>query len=396
MLGDVMQKLYYDSPYIKDFVGKIVDIREIDGELHIALEQSCFYPGGGGQPADTGYFDTADVTDCYQDGGLIYHVLQSPSSKYSLSEKINGKINFDRRFAFMQNHTGEHILSGLAKSQFGATNVGFHMSECGFTMDLNIPLPKHQVQQLQDEANKVVFSAKTVEILNICGKDMSNADARAKRDFSEDDFARIVTIPSVDKCACAGLHVANTAEVGIIKIANYEKYKGGIRLHVYCGQDALWDYSRKNAIIKNIGSMISADIDGIVPALEKRISLNEALKKHCTTLQNEIFELKTANIPNKVLAYAIENRMDSKDAQRLAKMASVQAKMAVVFVSDNDTYKYVAHSENSEFLTIFFEKLNNAFEGKGSCKNGMAQGIVKAAVLDIITFLEVLGETYRI
>ncbi|MDR2167209.1 MAG: alanyl-tRNA editing protein [Clostridiales bacterium] len=276
-------RIYYDCAYQADFEAKILEINDTESLFHVALDRSCFYPGGGGQPRDTGWLNGAVLLDCYQKNGYIYHVL----AERPIGETVRGKVDFRRRYAFMQNHSGEHILSGLAKTHFGAKNVGFHMSDRGFTMDLDTNMSKENIDYLEYLANGAVASAGEIVQKVALGADIVSLDLRSKRAFEPDEEVRLVDIPGYDLCACAALHVKNTLEIGIIKIVSYQKYKSGVRLNVYCGHDALWDYSRKNAICREAGSLLSSDTDSIICALEKLMELKSAHGKKLDNLQNK-------------------------------------------------------------------------------------------------------------
>ncbi|MCL2416264.1 MAG: alanine--tRNA ligase-related protein [Defluviitaleaceae bacterium] len=393
----ITNKIYYENQYKADFEAKIVDIRNIDSTMHIALDESCFYIGGGGQPADYGTLDDVGVIDVYVKDGLIYHVIKHNVNKFAVGDTTKGRIDMRRRLAFMQNHTGEHILSGIANSLFCATNVGFHMSEKGFTMDLDKHLNIEDLRRLEDIANDIVAQNKMVDISNISGKEVEMLKPRAKRDFADDDNVRIVKIDDCDICACAALHVKNTSEVGLIKIVSHEKYKGGIRLYVFCGADAFWDYSRKNEILRKISTMFSADIDNVVPTLEGKISTISSLKKHTANLQNELFVLKAQLVEKDTyIAHFFETDLDNKDMRRLAQLAANVAKIGIVFVEQDGVYRYVASSDDNCILSNFIAEMNIKFDGKGSCRDGLAQGVVNADNAEIIAFLEVAYEKGRI
>jgi alanyl-tRNA synthetase len=380
-------KMYYDCAYQVDFEAKILDILDTDSLFHIALDRSCFYPGGGGQPSDKGWLNDAVLLDCYSKDGYIYHVLSSPPK----SEIVSGRVDFCRRYAFMQNHSGEHILSGLAKSNFGAENVGFHMSSRGFTMDLDTPISKEDIYYLEQLANEAVALGLEIRQNIILGEDTKSLDFRSKRSFSPDEQVRLTDIPGYDLCACAGLHVKNTLEIGIIKIVSHQKYKGGVRLEVFCGGDAYWDYSRKNTICSEAGALLSSDTDSIIPALDKLISNKSALGKKLGQMQNKIFELRAANVENGcILAYFFEDDIDSRDMCRFAALIAQRAKIAVV-LSDSDSdeaYKYAICSENKEILAEFVEAFNLALNGKGGMSGEMANGLVRADYKRITAFLE--------
>ena len=377
-------KLYYDSNK-GDFTAEILEITQKNGIYLVVLDQTCFYPGGGGQPADTGTLGGLSVVDISQHDGVIYHHITQIDEQISVGDAIKGFVDLNRRRGFMQNHTGEHILSGYAKSRFDATNVGFHMSERGFTMDLDKPLTPAQVQELEDLANDAVADENPVMTAFYAGKDTRDMTFRAKKQFADSERVRIVTVGDYDICACAGLHVSNTAEVGFVKVVGYQKYKGGVRLTVYCGRDAFWDYSRKHAICKRVGEHLSADTDNILVALDKLIVGKAELRKQLDKLRNENLEMKAETVENGVkLAYFLEEDLEADDMRRFANLMTNRAGVAVV-VCDG---KYAIASQSQGDLEVFVADFNRQLDGRGGVGKLFAQGAVKADISQIVAFLE--------
>lgn len=379
-------KLYYDKQfeYRENFTAQILEINHISG-TSIVVNQTCFYPGGGGQPADTGTLGGLDVINVSEHDGIIFHYVRDFHGQLTEGEIIEGFVDFGRRRGFKQNHTGEHILSGYAKSRFGATNVGFHMSERGFTMDLDKPLTPLQVNELEDYANYAVANKNPVIAEFYTGCNTREMDFRAKKEFADHEQVRIVTVGDYDICACAGLHVSNTAEVGFVKIVGYQKYKGGVRLTVYCGQDAFWDYSRKHAICKQSGEKLSADTDNIVISLDKLINGKTELKRQLDKLRNENLKMKAQTVENGAkLAYFLEEDLEMDDMRRFAKLIAEGAEVAVVICCG----KYAIASQSQLELEAFVAKFNKELNGQGGVGKYLAQGAVKADISEIIAFLE--------
>ncbi|MCL2620866.1 MAG: alanine--tRNA ligase-related protein [Defluviitaleaceae bacterium] len=377
-------KLYY-SDYKGDFTAEILEITQKDGIYLVVLDKTCFYPGGGGQPADTGTLGDFSVVDMSQHDGVIYHHITQADEWISVGDSIEGFVDLDRRRGFMQNHTGEHILSGYAKSRFDATNVGFHMSERGFTMDLDKPLTLAQVQELENLANDAVADENPVMTAFYTGEDTRDMTFRAKKQFADDEQVRIVTVDVYDTCACAGLHVSNTAEVDFVKIVGYQKYKGGVRLTVYCGQDAFWDYSRKHAICKQVGEQLSADTDSIITSLDKLIIGKAELKKQLDKLRNENLEMKAQTVENGVkLAYFVEGGLEADDMRRFANLIAERAGVAVVICGG----KYAIASHSQPDLEAFVADFNRQLDGRGGVGKQFAQGAIKADISQIVAFLE--------
>ncbi|MCL2856031.1 MAG: hypothetical protein FWE21_10545, partial [Defluviitaleaceae bacterium] len=276
-------------------------------------------------------------------------------------------------------------LSGYAKSRFDATNVGFHMSERGFTMDLDKPLTPDQVQELEDLANDAVADENPVMTAFYAGKDTRDMTFRAKKQFADDEQVRIVTVDVYDTCACAGLHVSNTAEVGFVKVVGYQKYKGGVRLTVYCGRDVFWDYSRKHAICRHAGNQLSADIESIADELDKLMYRHIDLKKQLDKLRNQNLELMAQTVENDAkLAFFLVDDLESDDMRRFAMLIAARAKVGIVL----NGHKYAISAQEQSLLEKFVVGFNSALDGRGGTSNLLAQGAVKADLERVIAYLE--------
>ena len=378
-------KKYYESAYTVDFAATVLAWEQVDGKWRVLLDVTCFYPGGGGQPCDTGVLGGAQVTECYERDGYIWHILEGSVPKFDIGDEIVGKIDFARRFALMQNHTGEHLLSGLAKRGHGATNVGFHMSERGFTMDLDVYLDDQRLEKLELLANEAVLAAVDVKISTVRGDGPLVREARSKKDFGATDEVRLVDIAGYDLCACAALHVANTQEVGLVKIVAAQKYKGGVRLTVYCGNDAHWDYGRKNDMLREISRLTSSEVQNCVSAVKSLQQVNIDFKKEADGLRMQIFEIKAAQVPeNSALAWFRYDGLQPKDMQRFAGLAAQRAKLAVVL---SDKKYFVCAQGDADLLRDFVGRFNEELGGKGGISNLVAQGIVTAELSKVEEFL---------
>jgi alanyl-tRNA synthetase len=378
-------KKYYESAYVKDFAAVVMACEKSGENWRILLDGTCFYPGGGGQPRDTGMLGGMRVVECYAKDGLIWHIAEGDTPEFGFGDGIFGQVDFERRFAFMQNHTGEHVLSGLAKSGWGAANVGFHMSERGFTMDLDRPLDGADIERLEGLANMAVLEGVNVEISTVRGEYLAGLDVRSKKDFDMLDEVRLVDIGGYDLCACAGLHLRNTLEVGLVKIVAAQKYKGGVRLNVYCGYDALWDYTRKNDYLREISRLTSAKTQMCVKAVEKLLDVNAALKKDMGGLRNRIFEMRAAQVPeNSPLAWFYEDGLDMEDMRRFADLAAKRAKLAVILSGQR---YFICGRDDADSLRDFVHKFNEELGGRGGVNNLVAQGAVTADLARIEEFL---------
>jgi len=268
--------------------------------------------------------------------------------------------------------------------------VGFHMSEKGFTIDFDLPLSAYELNELEKAANDIIWQGVDVQLSVVSGTEMAAIDARSKKDFAADEDVRLVDMPGYDLCACAGLHVANLHEVGIVKVAGHQRYKGGVRLYVYCGNDALWDYTRKNDIMRQVSVALSAETGSIIDAVGRQKNINIELKKEIDGLRSQIFMLKCAAIAeNSTLEYYFEEGLDANDIRRFAKMAAEKTKIAIVFSGQDGAYKYAAcTSDKTADFGGFVQDMLAALEGRGGVNGMVAQGAVKADLAAITAYLE--------
>ena len=376
-------KLYDKDSHQKEFSAIVTSCEEQNGKYVVTLNQTVFFPEGGGQTSDTGFLDDAFVSDVQIINKEIYHYLDKP---LEVGKEVKGKINFEERFHKMQNHSGEHIVSGLICSLYNCNNKGFHMGKDGVTIDYDVPLTREDLDKIEDLANKAIYE--NIEILAEYPDEalLPSIPYRSKLELTED--VRIVTIPGYDICACCAPHVKRTGEIGLIKLLDFEKHKGGTRILMLCGFDALLDYRNKYENIKAIGAHLSA----------KQSETYEAVLR----LDNEISEYKnTVYFLKKALLEAKISEMKETDGNlvifesildmdSLRKIANEGAKMAkgiciVLSGDDNKGYSYIAASENVP-LRDEAKKIASALNGKGGGSNEMIQGKLTAKRKEIEDF----------
>ena len=258
-------RLYYQTPYVKSFMCTVEHCEESGkGTWLVILNQTGFYPEGGGQPYDTGTLNGIPVLSVHERGEQVIHELAQPIEEGTLAEGI---IDWQRRYDNMQLHTGEHILSGLVHRHFGYDNVGFHMGTEEVTVDFNGVIEPEELERLEDEANQLVYANVPVKVLYPTEEELRTMEYRSKKELS--GLVRIVEVPGGDVCACCGTHVENTGEVGIIKIRSMIHYKGGVRLSMLCGRRALLDYRDRLKDEIRISNLLSAKLIQVPDAVEK-------------------------------------------------------------------------------------------------------------------------------
>lgn len=375
------EKLYEKDAYIKDFTATVVECVKYEKLFKIALDKTAFFPEGGGQAADTGFLGDAKVFDAQLEGDIIYHYTNIPIEAGSA---INGKIDFARRFNFMQNHTGEHIVSGIAHRLFGVNNVGFHLGEELVTIDFDRELTREQLDEIELIANQKVWKNLPVRAYFPNDSELKATNYRSKKEI--DGAVRLVEIKDTDICACCAPHVNNTGEIGIIKLLDCEKMRGGIRIVLKCGAFALWDYRNKYENISRISALLSAKQENAAEAVEKQEEKCTMAKHDINSLKRQIAELSVLSA-NEDTVYLFVDGCELKILQIIAdRMFKEFGGIKAAFSGSDNTYAFVMCGEDAS-LQEFFLKFKSQFSVRGGGRGGMVQGSVSATKDEIEEFL---------
>lgn len=367
------EKLYELNAYTNKFTAKVLECFKDEGFYKIVLDKTAFFPEGGGQAADVGKLGSAKVFDVQIEEKTIYHYTDEP---ICVGSEVEGKIDFERRFNFMQNHTGEHIVSGIAHSLFGVNNVGFHLSEELVTIDFDKELTREQLHEIECIANKKVWQNLPVTSYFPSDEELKNTDYRSKKEI--DGAVRLVNIHNTDICACCAPHVNNTGEIGLIKLLDTEKMRGGIRIVLKCGDFALKDYCNKFENVANISSLLSAKQENVFDAVKK-------LDEKCTLANQKINELKKKIADMTVASAKKEDNCvfvddcDVKDLQIMAdKLHKSFGGVRAVFSGDGVNYSFAMCGDDDRLQEIF-SSFKSQFAVRGGGRGGMVQGTVTAS-----------------
>ncbi len=374
-------RLYYQFPYVKSFMCTVEECKEgPDGTWLLALNQTGFYPEGGGQPSDTGTLGGVAILSVREKDGVVWHQAAAPIEPGSL---VEGIIDWQKRYDNMQHHTGEHIFSGLIHRRYGYDNVGFHMGTDEVTVDFNGLLTAEQVEEIEDLANQVVYADVPVEERFPSAEELAGLDYRSKKELSGE--VRIIDIPGGDTCACCGTHVSTTGEVGIIKVTGMIHYKGGVRISMLCGRRALADYRRRIAACTRISNLLSAKPEAIGDAVEKLKADSQEKDMVIGGLYQQVFALKTAARPDSdepLLCF--EEGLAPIRLRQLCTLLYEQNKGSVVLVcsGSEDEYSYALGSSRADMRALS-KALNGSLLGRGGGSALMAQGTFKAGEAQI-------------
>lgn len=379
----ITKKIYYQKDYQQTFKGKVVSCKKDKSYYWVVLDQTAFYPEGGGQPADTGWLGESYVSDVFEKEEIIYHQVDKP---LEIGLEVEGKINFERRFDFMQQHTGEHMLSGLIHERYGYNNVGFHMNTEYTTCDFDGPITKEQLQELEEIINEGIYKNKEVCCTIYNENEALNLKYRSKLDLKGQ--IRVVTVPDYDTCACCGLHVQRTGEIGIVKVVNSERHRGGTRVTLLCGKRALLDYQSKQEVVIRVGQQLSVKLENIPSSIGK---LQEELSKYkfeTTMLRNERLKDKAQTYLKQDTAgiFIYEEDLQGDTARKLCILLGEKTEKPILVIGGKRECLRYALSGTSKEITSLNERLTKEFMGKGGGKAGLYQGNIKGEIESIRTF----------
>lgn len=367
-----MNKLYYDSAYIKEFEAQVLSCQEGKKGWEITLSATAFYPEGGGQPADTGLLGNVRVTDVHEKDGQVVHYTDGP---LPVGEMVRGVIDWDRRFQHMQEHSGEHLVSGLIHQRFGYDNVGFHMGIDEVTIDFNGVLEWGDLMAIEEKANGMIWENLEISAVYPEKDELDAMEYRSKKELT--GAVRIVSIPGGDVCACCGTHVERTGEIGLVKFLSMIHYKGGVRISLLCGKRAVEDYERKRDQVQKISVLLSTRPGEISRAVEKlkdeEAKLQEKLvAAYDKLIASEVRDIKEGDGDIFILEPDFEAIQLRHLVNRLLEEKKGRTVLALGGAAEG-SFLYVLGSRDGDMRRLSRE-LNGLLNGRGGGSAQMAQG----------------------
>lgn len=380
------EKLYETDSYLAEFTATVLDVKSEGEHFWIALDRTAFFPEGGGQAGDLGYLEEARVSDTQEKDGHIYH---KTDLALPVGTTVHGRVDFAVRFDRMQNHSGEHIVSGLVHRHFGYDNVGFHLGDEEMTLDFNGILTREQLDAIEDEANAAVFANLPITVSFPTPKALAAIPYRAKLALTEG--VRLVTVEGIDVCACCAPHVRHTGEIGPIKLLDFIHYKGGVRIRMACGRRALADYRKKAREVTGISRLLSVPQNDCAAAVERLCGELSARKADYAALMQELTALRVAalteNAGGNLLYFATEeDAIALRHAALLGAERTSGLSVALCGCEEKGYRVMIASRTRSlpDLLPSLREKL--AFRGGGSKE--LLQGQTTAQRKEIEAFFE--------
>ena len=363
-------RLYQQNVDQLNFSAVVVSCEKKGDGYAVVLNQTAFFPEGGGQGADHGTLDEAQVLDAHDVQGEVEHLTNVP---LEVGREVHGHVDGVRRLDMMQQHSGEHMFSGLVHGIFGYDNVGFHIGTEAVTMDFNGPLTEEDVRRVELLANQAVWRDLPVEAFVPSREELANIEYRSKKEIDGD--VRIVRIEGVDTCACCGTHVHTTGSVGQIKVIGVQKYKSGVRVSILCGRRALEEENAVQDQAKRAGNALSVPTAELSGAVERLLGERDSLRAQNDALGMRIFALLAQNEMEKTVRVVACDALPAAQARKAAGMLADGAKAALVLIPREEGWSF-ALSSATEDIRPATRALCEAFGGRGGGPKDMTQGVL--------------------
>ena len=380
-------KLYEADSHLRTFQAQVLSCVPAGDGWDVTLDRTAFYPEGGGQPWDTGSLGGAAVTAVRERDGEILHRCAGPLAPGST---VSGEIDWPRRFDLMQQHSGEHIVSGLIHGAYGYDNVGFHMGQDVITIDFNGELTPEQLREIETRANEIVWQDLSVRVSFPDHESLAALPYRSKKELT--GRVRLVEYPGVDLCACCGTHVARTGEIGLIRILGCQKFRSGVRMEMLCGGRALARDQAVDAQNHRISNLLSAKPLETAAAAERMAQELGQLKYRLTQAEERLFRMQAEALAGTGDALLLEPGLDPDGVRRLAIAVSEACggRAAVFSGEDAAGYKYAVCQAGGD-LRAWGKALNEALHGRGGGRPNFIQGSVAATEAEIRQFFQAAG-----
>ncbi|MBQ7713931.1 MAG: alanyl-tRNA editing protein [Oscillospiraceae bacterium] len=378
-------KLYYDDPFLREFTARVVSCEAANGGYAVVLDATAFYPEGGGQPADRGTLGGASVLDVHEKSGVIAHLCDAP---LPVGAEVAGALDWARRFDHMQQHSGEHICSGLICARFGCDNVGFHMGAESVTIDFNADISWDALMDVERRANEYIYADRAVDVRFYRGAELDAVAYRSKKPLDGD--VRIVTFPDADCCACCGTHVARSGQVGVVKFLSCQSFRDGVRIELLCGGrayrylSAVWEQNLR------VAQSLSAKPLESAAAVARLADELGAVKLRAARLEAQAFARKAADYQGAGDVLLFEEGLSADGVRRLCDaVMGVCGGRCAVFSGADGAWKYAVGQSGGD-LRELVKALNATLRGRGGGKPAFAQGSAGATRAEIEAFFEKL------
>jgi alanyl-tRNA synthetase len=376
------ERLYFRDWRLLEFSGTVVDVKPAEDGDWVALDRTAFYPTGGGQPNDLGSLSEAGVVDVFDDAGVIYHKLASPSP-FEVGQMVTGKVDRARRLDHMQQHSAQHILSQAFVQACGAETRSFHLGADTSTIDIDWPAPSEElIRAAEDIANRIVFEDRPMLVHVVSEAEAARFPLRKESPVSGD--VRIIEVENFDWSPCGGTHAARTGEIGLIAVRSHERAKGMTRIEFVCGGRALREYRLARDTAFGVARLLSAERESAVELVERAIQDNKSLKKRV----HDLLELAMSGEAREMLAvaeavgsfkivHAVFEGRDLEEVRMLAaKIVRQEPSVALLATKQPGAARVVfARSESlAHNMGQLVSEACRALDGRGGGRADLAQG----------------------
>ncbi|MBQ7345249.1 MAG: alanyl-tRNA editing protein [Oscillospiraceae bacterium] len=373
------RRLYYEDSHLRAFSAQVTGCTQTQKGWEVTLDATAFYPEGGGQPCDLGTLGGAKVLDVQERGEDVIHLCDAPVE--GIVESI---IQWDRRFDLMQQHTGEHMVSGVVCARYGWHNVGFHMGSDMITIDFDGPIPAEDLPQIEAQVNAYIWQDLQVRTLTPSPEELPHVIYRTKRALPWP--VRIVTIPGVDTCACCGVHTKTTGEVGLVKLFSCVKFHQGVRIEMACGGRAMGilnEVYRQNRLVSQAFSAKIMETGEAARQMNERLA---AAEYRIVSLERQIHDTIAAGYAGQGDVVHFQEGLRPDQVRELAdRIAAVCGGTAAVFSGTENGHTMCLVNKNGDVKELG-NALCKALNGRGGGKPGYFQGSVKAGQDEILAF----------
>lgn len=371
-----MNELFYRDEYAREFDAEVISCQKGKKGYEVVLSDTAFYPEGGGQPADRGTLGQVNVLDVKRRNGEILHITDAPLEPGMI---VHGVLDWERRFDHMQQHSGEHILSGVVHAQFGYDNVGFHMNDEVVTVDFNGPITWEEAMELEDKVNAYIWTDAESRELYPSEEELKAMDYRSKIELK--GKVRLVEYPGADLCACCGTHVAHTGEIGLMKILSVSRHKDGVRMEMLFGGRAMKDYDRKHLLNTEFSCRLSAKPYETGEALQRVLDEMNAMKFRMQAMNERYYAMRATSIPvGEPVIFFNEPGMSMVEIRKFCDYLISTGKVKTAMIispKDKESVNYVMGSADLNMRDVG-KLLNEKLHGRGGGRPEMVQGSFQA------------------
>ncbi|MBR4670497.1 MAG: hypothetical protein IKO84_07850 [Butyrivibrio sp.] len=389
-------ELYYESAYITEFDAEVIACKgDENGKFEIILDKTAFFPEQGGQSSDIGLFTDESGATCdmlhasisEENGETI--VRHTTDGALAVGSRVHGSVDWEHRFSNMQQHTGEHIFSGIVSEKFGYDNVGFHLSDSEVTMDYNGVLTVDDIREIELLVNRAIWENVRVTAQFPSKEELDKIDYRSKKELTGD--VRIVTVEGYDVCACCAPHVDRTGEIGLLKVVSLQNYKKGVRVSILCGKRALLFLQKEHDMLSELSGRFTTSTDKVMASVNKLFEDNDELKGKLNAANDKLMDHELENI-DKTLSdvFLVKEKEFDQNLMRntVNKLAADRTGYCGVFAGDETGYRFIiASGTDKKDCKTLMDILKSEFGAKGGGSNAMIQGSITGADIS-----EVLGK----